>query len=105
MGAYGGGFLLRNTDPSDMTARRRNTCHIYECTIFTTYYYQGSLVTSFHYIMTFNTSFSRSVGEPQHVIYILNQSTGTAVDRPTGSGETPSESAPETETPADGYLG
>ena len=39
------------------------------------------------------------------MIYILNQSTGTAVDRPTGSGETPSESAPETETPADGYLG
>jgi hypothetical protein len=61
MGTYGGGFLLRNTDPSDMTVRRGKTTR----GIFTDapfqhilVQYQTSLVTSFHY---FNDLLHRSL--------------------------------------------
>lgn len=45
---------FRNADPSDMTVRGRRHVPYLRMHHFTTYYYQGSLVTSFHYIMTFH---------------------------------------------------
>jgi hypothetical protein len=104
MGAYGGGFVEKHRSQLYDGEEKEHVpylrMHHFYHILLGIARYIFSLYNDLSHIIL---SISRQA--PACDIHSQSKYPGTAVDRQTGSGETPSESAPETETPVDGYLG